>query len=114
MKGLTLDASVGISQASVVESDAKLEERVRFVHESLDSHALVERYYDAFSEARRHLDAVSRASPTGAGRSNLMHWTMLHSALLILGYLRKRSIINRNSSAHPGWGESLEVAAARF
>jgi len=46
VKGLTLDASVGISQASVVESDAKLEERVRFVHESLDSHALVERYIE--------------------------------------------------------------------
>jgi D-alanine-D-alanine ligase len=46
VKGLTLDASVGISQASVVESDAKLEERVRFVHESLDTHALVERYID--------------------------------------------------------------------
>ena len=46
VKGLTLDASVGISQASVVESDAKLEERVRFVHESLDSHALVERYVE--------------------------------------------------------------------
>ena len=46
VKGLTLDASIGISQASVVESDAKLEERVRFVHESLDSHALVERYVE--------------------------------------------------------------------
>lgn len=46
VKGLSLDASVGISQASVVESDAKLEERVRFVHESLDSHALVERYVE--------------------------------------------------------------------
>jgi D-alanine-D-alanine ligase len=46
VKGLTLDASVGISQASVVETDAKLEERVRFVHESLDSHALVERYVE--------------------------------------------------------------------
>ena len=46
VKGLTLDASVGISQASVVESEAKLEERVRFVHESLDSHALVERYIE--------------------------------------------------------------------
>jgi D-alanine-D-alanine ligase len=46
VKGLTLDASVGISQASVVESDAKLEERVRFVHESLDTPALVERYIE--------------------------------------------------------------------
>ena len=46
VKGLTLDASIGISQASVVESEAKLEERVRFVHESLDTPALVERYIE--------------------------------------------------------------------
>ena len=74
----------------------------------------VERYYEAFNEARRHLDAATPESASGAGRSNLMQWTLLHSALLVLGYLRKRSIINRNSSAHPGWGESLEAATAPF
>lgn len=46
VKSLTLDASAGISQASVVESDDKLVERVRFVHDSLGTDALVERHIE--------------------------------------------------------------------
>jgi D-alanine-D-alanine ligase len=44
VKSLTLDSSIGISQASVVESDEKLAERVRFIHESVGTDALVESY----------------------------------------------------------------------
>ncbi|MFH0944871.1 MAG: D-alanine--D-alanine ligase [Planctomycetota bacterium] len=46
VKSLTADASLGISQASIVESDAALKERVRFVHESVQTHALVEQYVE--------------------------------------------------------------------
>jgi D-alanine-D-alanine ligase len=46
VKSLTLDASVGISQASVVEDDEKLAERVRFIHESIGTDALVESYIE--------------------------------------------------------------------
>jgi D-alanine-D-alanine ligase len=46
VKSLTLDASIGISQASVVESDEKLAERVRFIHESIETDALVESYIE--------------------------------------------------------------------
>jgi len=46
VKSLTLDASIGISQASIVESDEKLAERVRFIHESTDTDALVESYIE--------------------------------------------------------------------
>jgi D-alanine-D-alanine ligase len=46
VKSLTLDASIGISQASVVEDDEKLGERVRFIHESLETDALVEEYIE--------------------------------------------------------------------
>ena len=46
VKSLTLDASIGISQASVVDDDAKLEERVRFIHESIGTDALVEEYVE--------------------------------------------------------------------
>jgi D-alanine-D-alanine ligase len=46
VKSLTLDASIGISQASVVEDDARLEERVRFIHESIGTDALVEEYIE--------------------------------------------------------------------
>jgi D-alanine-D-alanine ligase len=44
VKSLSMDSSAGISQASVVETEAKLEERVRFIHEKVGTHALVERY----------------------------------------------------------------------
>jgi D-alanine-D-alanine ligase len=46
VKSRGLDASTGISQASVVESDEKLAERVHFIHESLGTDALVERYIE--------------------------------------------------------------------
>jgi len=46
VKSLTLDASIGISQASVVEGDERLEERVRFIHESIDTPAIVEEYVE--------------------------------------------------------------------
>ena len=46
VKSLTEDASLGISQASVVESDEKLRERVTFIHESLGTSAIVERYIE--------------------------------------------------------------------
>jgi D-alanine-D-alanine ligase len=46
VKSLTEDASLGISQASVVESDEKLRERVTFIHASLGTSAIVERYIE--------------------------------------------------------------------
>ena len=46
VKSLTFDASIGISQASVVESEEKLEERIRFIHESVGTDALVESYIE--------------------------------------------------------------------
>jgi len=46
VKSLTMDASIGISQASVVEDEEHLVERVRFIHESVGTDALVERYIE--------------------------------------------------------------------
>jgi len=44
VKSQTADASVGISQRSVVHDDASLVERVAFVHEKLEGDALVEQF----------------------------------------------------------------------
>ena len=44
VKSLTEEASVGISQASIVDSDARLAERVAFIHETVGSDAIVEQY----------------------------------------------------------------------
>jgi len=46
VKSLTQEASIGISQASVVDSDEKLKERVAFIHDSIGTAAIVERYID--------------------------------------------------------------------
>jgi D-alanine-D-alanine ligase len=46
VKSLTMDASIGISQASVVDDEAHLVERVRFIHENIGTDALVERYIE--------------------------------------------------------------------
>src|SRR6266849_2755396 len=46
VKSLTQEASIGISQASVVDSDEKLKERVVFIHESIGTAALVEQYLE--------------------------------------------------------------------
>jgi D-alanine-D-alanine ligase len=46
VKSLTQEASIGISQASVVENDEKLRERVTFIHESIGTAAIVEQYIE--------------------------------------------------------------------
>lgn len=46
VKSAVEDASLGISQASVVHDDEKLFERVRFIHERVGTDALVEEYID--------------------------------------------------------------------
>ena len=46
VKSLVDDGSAGISQASIVESDEKLSERVEFIHRTLGAHAIAEQYID--------------------------------------------------------------------
>ncbi len=46
VKSLTQQASIGISQASVVSDEEKLRRRVEFVHNSVGTNAIVERYID--------------------------------------------------------------------
>jgi D-alanine-D-alanine ligase len=46
VKSVTEEASLGISQASIVEDDDKLKERVAFIHNSIGTGALIERYIE--------------------------------------------------------------------
>ncbi|MGB0453143.1 MAG: D-alanine--D-alanine ligase family protein [Bacteriovoracaceae bacterium] len=46
VKSLTEEASLGISQASVVSDLKSLQERVSFIHENLDTDAIVEQYIE--------------------------------------------------------------------
>ncbi len=44
VKSLFFEASAGISQASVVEDETKLKERVAFIHESIETDAIIEQF----------------------------------------------------------------------
>jgi D-alanine-D-alanine ligase len=46
VKSLTQEASIGISQASVVLDESKFRERVQFVHDSIGTDAIAERYIE--------------------------------------------------------------------
>jgi D-alanine-D-alanine ligase len=46
VKSLTQEASIGIAQASVVEDMARLTERVKFIHESIGTDAIVEQFIE--------------------------------------------------------------------
>jgi D-alanine-D-alanine ligase len=46
VKSVTEEASHGISQASIVQDDDKLKERVEFIHASVGTDALIERYIE--------------------------------------------------------------------
>ena len=46
VKSVTEEASLGISQASIVDDDDKLRERVTFIHDNVGTGALVERYIE--------------------------------------------------------------------
>jgi D-alanine-D-alanine ligase len=46
VKSLSMDASVGIAQKSLVDTDEKLAERVEFVHERIGTAAIAEQYIE--------------------------------------------------------------------
>ena len=46
VKSLTQEASIGISQASVVEDERRLLERIQFIHDSIGTEAIVEQYIE--------------------------------------------------------------------
>jgi D-alanine-D-alanine ligase len=46
VKSLTQESSIGIAQASVVDDEAKLRERVQFIHESIKTDAIVEAFIE--------------------------------------------------------------------
>lgn len=46
VKSISQEASLGIAQASIVENEEKLRERVAFIHKSVGTDAIVERYIE--------------------------------------------------------------------
>jgi D-alanine-D-alanine ligase len=46
VKSVSVEGSIGISQASIVHDDEKLKERVKFIHESLQTLAIAEQFIE--------------------------------------------------------------------
>ncbi|HEV8606831.1 MAG TPA: hypothetical protein VGQ99_15915 [Tepidisphaeraceae bacterium] len=46
VKSVSVEGSIGISQASIVHDDEKLKERVKFIHDSLQTYAIAEQYIE--------------------------------------------------------------------
>jgi D-alanine-D-alanine ligase len=46
VKSVNVEGSIGISKASLVHDDEHFEERVRFIHESLETYAIAEQYIE--------------------------------------------------------------------
>jgi hypothetical protein len=73
VKSLTEDGSRGISQASVVETDEKLVERVAFVHEKIGTAAIVEQYIEG-RELYVGVLGNARLKRSRCGSSNSARW----------------------------------------
>src|SRR5207244_2877752 len=88
VKSLNEDASWGISQASVVDSDDKLAERVSFIHDSIGTPAIAEQYIEANpnAEIARNEEFASAAKHDG------LEYPELIQRILALGISRAGAV----------------------
>jgi len=119
VKSLTLDASIGISQASVVEDEDKLAERVRFIHESLDTDALVESYIEG---RELYVGLLGNQRVTALPVWELSFANMPEESRKIaterlkwsLSYQRKHGIVNAEAKdLPPGLAERVQAICKR-
>ncbi len=73
----------------------------------------VQRYYDAFAEARQHLaqSRVSRFRSYVRQASAVTRWMTIHTELYGLGLLRKPATLNRHGTKQPAWENPPEGTA---
>ena len=66
---------------------------------------IVQSHYEAFGQARLHLEGSPSASVPAERRRRLRGWAALHTLIVALSYIRRRAVLNRNHSPQPNWGE---------
>ncbi len=66
---------------------------------------IVQSYYEAFAQARLHLERSPSGSTPADGRRRLRGWAALHTLIVAMSYIRRRAVLNRNRSPQPNWGE---------
>ena len=68
-----------------------------------DPDRVIQRYYTAFEQARRHRSLSKPDTSTLGLVSPLVKWGLLHSTVSGLGWLRPPGVLNRNQVKQPGW-----------
>jgi hypothetical protein len=76
-----------------------------------DRTRIIDRYYEAFEEARMHRLAAGALDQEPAG-ALLAQWGLLHGIAGGMGLLRPPAVVNRRKSPTPSWSLPAKVAAA--
>jgi len=107
--GADVDADFGRAVLALLhDPNARLQmgaRAARYTRARVAPERIVERYYDAFAEARRHLAESARRLQPAEKRRRLRGWATLHTLLFLMSCVRRRAVLNRNRSAQPNWGE---------
>jgi glycosyltransferase involved in cell wall biosynthesis len=76
-----------------------------------DPDRVVQRYYAAFEQARRHR-ALCRPDASALARARLLaRWTGIHGLVSAMGAIRPPAVLNRRGARHPQWGVDLAAEA---
>jgi len=88
------------------------ERRVRL---RADPAICIDRYYDAFEQARDNCqaDEENRRRTPFSHIKSIGRWTSIHSILVTLGLLRPPATINRHGRSQPGWEGAAKPATAK-
>jgi len=72
-----------------------------------DAEHSIQRYYQAFREAREHCAATWRPNQRVAQMAPLVRWTSINSIVLGLGLIRPPTVVNRHNRKQPNWSGRL-------
>jgi len=104
VKSLSEDASYGISQASVVDSDEKLAERVAFIHERIGTAAIAEQYVEGREIYVGVLGNDRLRALRSLGAAVRHHWRRAPGPSLPRGQARPEYQERRRDPAYAGEG----------
>lgn len=118
VKSLDEEASLGISRKSIVNTDAQLAERVRFIHERIGTHAIAEEYIEG---REFYVGVLGHERPETFPIWELCIPGLPEGAPIIatrrvkwdIAYQRKIGIQNRRAELEPALEEAIADVARR-
>ncbi len=63
----------------------------------------VQRYYEAFADARKHRDQTWGMGMRSSTMSPLVRWASINAAVIGVGLMRAPSVVNRHGRKQPSW-----------